>query len=213
MAVASLINNLLYVPLYIFLLFVKLVLLEHKLEELLELLIVKHNVAVPELTLEHSLALDDVLTINIQDYTGYNVPVADFTFSENVIDAGTGNISGSLDSNQWLVTHFSCDNNVFKAARFSSDEWWSREKYPKREWLFPVRLSDYWGKTSFHVTGNMFQAKKNGNIRLLLSKYNKEQGDGHAGTMAFRGNKCSQGSVIRICRLCTHPWGRYHPLL
>ncbi len=166
-----------------------------------------------EIDYDRSIDLDDVLTINIQDYTGYNIPVADFTFSENVVDAGTGNISGSLDSNQWLVTHFSCDNNVFKAARFSSDEWWSREKYPKREWLFPVRLSDYWGKTSFHVTGNVFQARKKGNIRLLLSKYNKEQGDGHAATMAFRGNKCSQGSVISIFRLCTHPWGRYHPLL
>ena len=164
-----------------------------------------------EMDYDHSLNLDDVLTINIQDYTGSNIPVADFTFSNNVIDVGTGNIGGSIDSNQWKVTHFSCDNNVFKAAHFSSDEWWSREKYPKREWLFPVRLSDYWGKTSFHVTGNTFQARKNGTIRLLLSKYKKDTGNGHAGTMNISGNKCSSGSTIRISRLCTKPWGSYKP--
>lgn len=164
-----------------------------------------------EMDYDRSLRLDDVLTLSIQSYTG-TIPVADFTFSDNVVDAGTGNIGGRLDSNHWLASHFTCDNNVFRAARFCSDEWWSLEKYPRREWLFPVRLTDYWGKTSLHLRGNSFHATQKGTIRLLLSKYDKGQGNGKAETMALDGNKCSGGSQIRICRLCTRPWGRYMPL-
>lgn len=166
-----------------------------------------------EMEYDRNILLDDVLNINIQNYTSAVIPVADFTFSDNLIDAGTGNISGSIDSNQWLVTHFICDNNTFKAARFSSDEWWSREKYPKREWLFPIRLINYWGNTSIHVANNTFNISKHGTIRLLLSKYNKSKGDGQAEKTVFRDNKCSAGSTIRTSRLCTSPWGRYQPFL
>ena len=166
-----------------------------------------------EMEYDRNLVINDVLSIKFQGYTGKTIPIADFTFSNNIIDAGTGNIVGIINSNQWLVTHFICDNNLLNAARISSDEWWGIEKYPKREWLFPIRLNGYWGKTILHATGNVFNVTSRENIRFLLSKYDKEIGDGYADRITYSNNKCSAGSIIRTARLNTSTWGAYQPFM
>ena len=156
-----------------------------------------------EIAYDKALVLDDVLTVNLCDYVDA-IPVRDFTFSGNTISVPGGNIGGIIASNQWRATHFTCDNNRFIARKISSRQYKSRRNTKNSEWLFPIRLDDYWGATSVSMTGNSFRTG-HAAIHFFLSKYGKNR-EGRAKTTAYRGNTCLPGSEIRIARLCTDGW-------
>lgn len=175
---------------------------------------------------EENLSLSEVMTIFIDVYTGAH-PLKDFIFSgnevnarwsgtEGVDDPATGNIMGSLESTRWWATHFTIEDNTFRASRISSVQWGYKSHNGvaySSTWLFPLQLDDFWGATSLHVRDNEFLVAEDETVNLYVSRYT--QATQVSGVLPipsdylFSDNDITQGSTIRTTTLCTNPWGSH----
>ena len=154
-----------------------------------------------EMAYDHALDCNEMLTLNIQSYTG-RLPVDRLTFSRNRI--AYPNVGGMISSSQWLCDQFVCENNVFSCRNVSSDEYSSRSKSRKfkdySEWLFAIR-----GRSSLiRIRHNTFTAR-NEHVRLLLYKFNEGEPARAAKTIVEK-NTLEKSSGFHIRSLNTTKW-------
>ncbi len=165
---------------------------------------------------DKSLIVDEkVLSINLNVSVVRKFVFKEVTFSNNILDAGNGSISGNLVTSPWLVNNFNLCNNTFKAAYITSgasgeQKGWrmnSNEKYRNtKETLFSIYLKRKYGKTSLNVIGNKFIGMKNASICLLVNHYSIDDNDNTKSApkgdfSKVQGNTCPPGSEIKLIRL------------
>ena len=152
---------------------------------------------------DHALLSIRFCYMNTSKAFGHQSAMTDeVVISGNQFDAGKGAIIGSNNSNRWPTNSFSLCNNIFKAARYTSDQWQAplnRKKMPDGSYaaltgndlyraimsqnLFNVELRRKNGKkTTLNVIGNIFHnptLKKGENctIHLLQNTFTKDTGN------------------------------------
>lgn len=161
-------------------------------------------------------ALEDVMLIRFDTYNNAVIPVDEFTFAENLVDAGDGCICGSVNSAQWYATKFKIEDNVFKAAKMSSLEWGNNAdsgKIVSYTWLFPIKLSTYYGEPCLHLKNNKFHLTNNLTVNFVLSRYAETEYVENAipkpADYVFEGNEISQGSTLTTKTLKTTGFNHY----
>lgn len=162
-----------------------------------------------------SLTVDErILSLTFNPSVVTKFVFNEVTFSNNLLDAGEGSISGNLSSNPWHTRSLTLCNNTFKSKYITSgasgkQKGWRLFNDTKfrenKEALFVTYLKRKHGSTKLTITGNKFIGMGKVPICLLINQYSANEDDktksaARGDIMKIQGNTCPIGSTIVLTK-------------